>query len=78
MLRLFFCVFKPWEIEEIACVYVLIRDKYKPVFDDIRRDVPRDNPKFSNWGTLDPPKKVLELDFDGGYLLRTLFYRFDG
>ncbi|KAG6006435.1 hypothetical protein E4U21_007053 [Claviceps maximensis] len=44
-----FAMFKklePWEVEEIACVYPFIQDKYERIFNAISWDVDARNPKF--------------------------------
>lgn len=54
-LDLFFCLFKPWEIEEIYCIYVLLRDTYSDILDKIAWDLTKDNPKFKDWPNPWPP-----------------------
>ncbi len=44
ILAIFFCTFKPWEIEEIHCLYILVRDKYKATLEAIRAVVHKDRP----------------------------------
>lgn len=61
ILPFFFCVFRPWEIEEIHCIYVIIREKYEAVFDAIRFDVARDNPAFDGWRRPDTPPGSFDL-----------------
>ncbi|KAH6623100.1 hypothetical protein F5144DRAFT_353095 [Chaetomium tenue] len=39
ILDLFFGSFHPWEVEEIDCIYVLIRNKYDAVFKAVERDL---------------------------------------
>lgn len=46
ILDLFICVFEPWEVEEIFCVYAFAKFKYNKVFNDISWDVDEKNPKF--------------------------------
>jgi len=46
ILALFLCLFEPWEVEEIACIYAFAKEKYKQVFGDIKWDVDEMNPKF--------------------------------
>jgi hypothetical protein len=48
-LDIFFCIFKPWEIEEIYCIYILLRNTYSDVLDTIAWDLNRDHPKFKDW-----------------------------
>ncbi|KAK4148733.1 hypothetical protein C8A00DRAFT_38682 [Chaetomidium leptoderma] len=43
-LAAFFCVFRPWGIEEIHCIYILLRNTYDHVFETIRCDFDRDDP----------------------------------
>ncbi|KAL2178450.1 uncharacterized protein P884DRAFT_276976 [Thermothelomyces heterothallicus CBS 202.75] len=61
ILPFFFCVFRPWEIEEIHCIYIIMREKYEAVFDAIRADVARDNPRFSGWRRPDTPPGSFDL-----------------
>ncbi|KAK3903230.1 hypothetical protein C8A05DRAFT_43502 [Staphylotrichum tortipilum] len=46
----FFRGFPPWEIEEVHCVYTLIREKYTSILDAIQGDVDPRDPKFADWG----------------------------
>ncbi|KAK3902373.1 hypothetical protein C8A05DRAFT_15565 [Staphylotrichum tortipilum] len=48
-LELFFCLFEPWEVDEIYCVYVLVRDMYGWVLD--RTEVGGNGEKvgFEDW-----------------------------
>ncbi|KAL2015312.1 hypothetical protein VTK56DRAFT_5890 [Thermocarpiscus australiensis] len=47
-LALFFGAFNPWEVEEIDCIYTLIRNKYDAVLDAIQCDLARDKQRFHN------------------------------
>ncbi|KAK4243616.1 hypothetical protein C7999DRAFT_18063 [Corynascus novoguineensis] len=38
ILKIFICMFEPWEVEEIACVYTFAEEKYDQIFRDIRWD----------------------------------------
>ncbi|KAK4098005.1 hypothetical protein N658DRAFT_509926 [Parathielavia hyrcaniae] len=62
ILRSFFCLFRPWEIEEIDCVYRIIREHYETVFDAIQSDVARDNPRFEHWQRPYTPPGSFDLD----------------
>ncbi|KAH6842393.1 hypothetical protein B0I37DRAFT_345361 [Chaetomium sp. MPI-CAGE-AT-0009] len=42
----FFGLFSPWEVEEICCIYILVRNKYEDIFDAIQADVDKDHPRF--------------------------------
>lgn len=35
ILRIFFCIYEPWEIEEIVCVYIFAKKTFDQVFDDV-------------------------------------------
>jgi hypothetical protein len=47
ILKSFFCLFEPWEVGEIACIYTFAKEMYIQISDDIRWDVDQDNPKFA-------------------------------
>ncbi|KAK4040568.1 hypothetical protein C8A01DRAFT_35431 [Parachaetomium inaequale] len=69
-LDLFFCIFKPWEIEEIYCIYILLRNTYSDVLDTIAWDLNRDHPKFKDWpNPLAPGSWDLEIHFEALALL---------
>jgi hypothetical protein len=61
ILNMFLCVFEPWEVEEIACVYTFSKEKYDRIFDGIRWDVHEKNPKFEGQR---PPTPEGAFDFD--------------
>jgi hypothetical protein len=45
VLELFFCLYKPWEVEEIDCVYTFAETMYAQIFDKVHVDVhPGDPP----------------------------------
>lgn len=46
ILEHFICIFEPWEVEEICCIYTFANAKYEQIFDDISWDVNENNPKF--------------------------------
>lgn len=54
-LTTFFCLFKPWQIEEIHCIYVLLRDKYEAILHAVTWDLHRANPRFGLGDGLHPP-----------------------
>ena len=54
-LDVFFCIFKPWEVEEIYCLYLLLKDFYNGVLDTIAWDLHPDHPKFHGWPNPFPP-----------------------
>ncbi|KAK3896920.1 hypothetical protein C8A05DRAFT_20213 [Staphylotrichum tortipilum] len=52
----FFCMFRPWEIEEINCINQLVRTTYDAVLYEIVWDVNKDNPKFGErFNPMTPP-----------------------
>ena len=57
--------YKPWEVEEIACIYTFVDVKFNKVFDDIYSDVHPDNPrfKFRRWPV--PPDGSFDFDSQG-------------
>jgi hypothetical protein len=61
ILKIFICIFEPWEIEEIACIYTFSKEKYDQIFRNIRWDVHEENPKFE--GRRPPtPEGAFDLD----------------
>ena len=61
ILKIFICIFKPWEVEEIACIYTFAKEKYDQIFRDIRWDVHEGKPKFE--GQRPPtPEGTFDLD----------------
>jgi hypothetical protein len=62
ILRFFFCLFEPWEVEEIACIYTFAKVKYTKIFDDIRWDVHKDNPRFEFDPYPPTPKGAFDFD----------------
>jgi hypothetical protein len=50
-LDLFFCIFRPWEIEEIYCIYALLKNTYSDLLDTVAWDLNRANPKYKDFPT---------------------------
>jgi hypothetical protein len=48
ILKTFFCLFEPWEVEEIACIYTFAKERYTQIFGEIHWDVHKENPKFES------------------------------
>jgi hypothetical protein len=66
ILKIFFCLFEPWEAEEIACIYTFVKGRYTQVFREIHWDVHKENPKFE--GQCPPiPGGDFDLDDDCEY-----------
>jgi hypothetical protein len=61
ILKILNCIFEPWEVEEIACIYTFAKEKYDQTFRDIRWDVHEENPRFE--GQRPPtPEGAFDLD----------------
>lgn len=61
ILKIFICIFEPWQVEEIACIYRFAEEKYDQIFRDICWDVDEKNPKFD--GQRPPtPEGAFDLD----------------
>ncbi|KAI0392150.1 hypothetical protein F5Y17DRAFT_437671 [Xylariaceae sp. FL0594] len=58
----FVCLFEPWEVEELACIYAFAQDKYNQVFDAISSEVHPDNPRFDGQMRPPTPDGAFELD----------------
>ncbi|POR37701.1 Uncharacterized protein TPAR_02102 [Tolypocladium paradoxum] len=69
ILVFFLCLFEPWEVEEIACIYAFAKEKYGQVFGDIKWDVDQTNPKFDGQR---PPTPNGAFDFDNPWAYTTL------
>jgi hypothetical protein len=61
ILKMFICIFEPWEVEEIACMYTFSEEKYVRIFRDILWDVHEENPKFADQR---PPTPKGAFDFE--------------
>lgn len=63
ILKHFICIFEPWEVEEICCIYTFSKLQYERIFNDISWDVNEMNPKFDGQR---PPTPVGAFDLDNG------------
>ncbi|KAI1739682.1 hypothetical protein F4680DRAFT_466195 [Xylaria scruposa] len=61
ILNIFFCIFEPWEVEEIACIHTFVKEKYDQIFRDIYWDVHKENPKFKGQRPI-TPEGAFDLD----------------
>ncbi|KAI1980024.1 hypothetical protein LOZ53_006254 [Ophidiomyces ophidiicola] len=52
---MYFDLFEPWEVEEIACIHHFITQQFNQIFDAISWDVNEKNPKFANERPPTPP-----------------------
>ncbi|KAL2198834.1 hypothetical protein P885DRAFT_67974 [Corynascus similis CBS 632.67] len=48
VIKLYFCLFEPWEVEEVVCIYAFARDEFDRIFRDIHWDVRQENPRFAD------------------------------
>jgi len=71
ILTIFLCLFEPWEIEEITCIYTFSKDMYNQIFSEIRWDVDAMNPKFDDQGRPPTPDGAFDLN-DEAYLIGTI------
>ncbi|KAI1466231.1 uncharacterized protein F4812DRAFT_461201 [Daldinia caldariorum] len=69
ILRLFFCLFEPWEVEEILCINTFAQDKYDKIFREIYWDLNKSSPKFDGQR---PPTPDGASDFDHGWARKEL------
>ncbi|KAI9778197.1 MAG: hypothetical protein M1839_008314 [Geoglossum umbratile] len=46
ILKLFLCLFEPWEVEEMVCIHAFAKEKVDQTFKDIRWDLYEENPEF--------------------------------
>ncbi|KAL4872385.1 hypothetical protein BDV12DRAFT_142803 [Aspergillus spectabilis] len=65
-LEMFLCLFHPWEVEELCCIYAYAEDHFRVVLLRIAWDLSPDNPKFKG-----PPEVAVDLT-DACELLVTL------
>ena len=62
IVKLFFCLFEPWEVEEMVCIHAFAKDEFDRIFRDIHWDVSQENPRFADQGR--PPTPHGAFDFD--------------
>lgn len=63
ILKIFICIYEPWEVEEIACIYAFVREKFSQAFDNIYRDVHQDNPRFEEYDRQPTPRGAFGFDY---------------
>ncbi|KAM0171185.1 hypothetical protein ACHAPC_011073 [Botrytis cinerea] len=71
ILTMFLCLFEPWEIEEILCLYTFSKEMYTQIFKEIHWDLDANNPKFDDQGRPPTPTGAFDLD-DDAYLMGTI------
>ncbi|KAI0151843.1 hypothetical protein GGR57DRAFT_470529 [Xylariaceae sp. FL1272] len=67
--ELFFCIFDPWEVEEIGCMDIFLRDAYEILFKHVKVDLHPRNPRFRQSNGLYNPTGSLDIDAEHGDLL---------
>jgi hypothetical protein len=58
ILTTFFDMYKPWETEEIACVSLWVKARYRQAFEALRWHVYREHPGHGHWESPYPPPGV--------------------
>ena len=58
---LFFRTMPPWEVEEIACVWIYLQSEWDLLFAEVAFDLSREGPKFKNSRACPTPPGVFEL-----------------
>jgi hypothetical protein len=71
ILTIFLCLFEPWEIEEILCIYTFSKEMYTQIFKEIHWDLDANNPRFDDQGRPPTPTGAFDLD-DDAYLRGTI------
>jgi hypothetical protein len=62
VVKLFFCLFEPWEVEEVVCIHAFAKNEFDRIFRDIHSDVSQENPRFADQPR--PPTPNGAFDFD--------------
>jgi hypothetical protein len=60
--NLFFCLFEPWEVEEVLCIYYFCKHELDRIFRDVHGDLHPDHPKFDDQGRPPTPNGAFHLD----------------
>ena len=62
--RLFFCLFEPWEVEEVICIYAFAKDEFDRILCDVRWDLSPENPRFDAQGRPPTPSGAFNFEND--------------
>ncbi len=62
VVKLFFGLFEPWEVEQVLCIQDFSRDEFDGIFRDIEWDVNQENPRFADQGHPPTPTGAFNLD----------------
>lgn len=69
VIKLYFCLFEPWEVEEVVCIYAFARDEFDRIFRDIHWDVSQENPRFADQARPPTPNGAFNFDNACQYIL---------
>ncbi|KAI0436491.1 hypothetical protein F4803DRAFT_566822 [Xylaria telfairii] len=61
---LFFCLFDPWEVEAIGCIYTFIRFRYEDIFNQVKPDLHPTNERFRQGNGVFNPAGSHDLDWE--------------
>ncbi|KAK2743522.1 hypothetical protein FQN57_004819 [Myotisia sp. PD_48] len=70
MLNIFFCIFEPWEVEEIGCIYFFAEQKFDQIFDAMPLDIYKETFQLQVSPT---DKDTFDLDSRGQFYILALF-----
>ena len=65
IVKLFCCLFEPWEVEEVACIHTFARDEFNRIFLDIEWDLNPAHPRFADQRRPPTPTGAFNLDNSG-------------
>ncbi|KAK4234785.1 hypothetical protein C8A03DRAFT_37412 [Achaetomium macrosporum] len=65
VVKLFFCLFEPWEVEEVVCIHNFSKHEFDRIFRDIHWDLNQENPKFADQDR--PPTPDGAFNFDDAW-----------
>ncbi|KAK4099096.1 hypothetical protein N658DRAFT_498689 [Parathielavia hyrcaniae] len=63
VVSLFFCLFEPWEVEELVCVHTFSKDEFDRIFSDLHWDLHPEHPRFSDQRRPPTPDGAFDFDF---------------
>lgn len=73
ILRLFFCKFQPWEVEEIACVYDFAKEIYDQAYRDLLCDEREQSPGLEGESP-DASEMIFDLEDEGQSCINYPFF----
>ncbi len=69
IVKLFFCLFEPWEVEEMVCIHAFAKAEFDGIFRAIQWDLNQENPRFANKSRPPTPNGAFDLDNEGQCML---------